>query len=272
MAWTSLTETHSHRNIRNSEEALCRISDTDSWFTFSVKDSGCGIHADMIDNVLAYNDDTKTTTALHNSHQGVEVDVYRCIHNTIFDLNGSIGIASTVSEGTIVSMMVPAQVVIKDSPSHGVKMKIDPGEIGTFLVVDDNTVNRKLAAKLVKVACTKTLGVAPSIKEFADGRVCIEEIRRMREKGEKIMGILMDYHMPVMSGKEATAYIRQLEACEGLPKTPIFGFTADSTETIREELMKCGMDDVLPKPLSMKMLQEACLKMMLSLGQKESLG
>lgn len=270
MAWTDLTDTYSHRNIRNSEEALSRISDTDSWFTFSVKDSGCGIHADMIDNVLAYNDSTRITTSLKNSHQGVEVDVYRCISNTIFDLNGSIGIASTVSEGTIVSMMLPAEVVLGTGNGPSNVFKIDPGEIGTFLVVDDNAVNRKLAARLVKVAFTKTMGFAPLIKEFKDGRICIEEIKRMRDNREPIMGILMDYHMPVMSGKEATASIRQLEACGGLSKTPIFGFTADSADTVKDELIECGMDDVLPKPLSMKMLQDVCVKMMSGLVPKET--
>ena len=261
MAWMNDTQTYSHRNIRNSEEALSRISDTDSWFTFSVRDSGCGIHGDMIDNVLAYSDSTRKTTALTNSHQGVEIDVYKCISNVIFDMNGSIGIASTVSEGTTISLMLPAQVIEIDNAPFS-DLNIDPEKIGVFYVVDDNTVNRKLAAKLVKVACTKTFGVAPVIKEFSDGRFCVEEIKKMRDSGNNIMGILMDYHMPVMSGKEATTLIRQIEKTDGLSKVPIFGFTADSTDTTKEDLVKSGMDDVLPKPLSMKMLQDACISML----------
>lgn len=269
MAWTSLTKSYSHRNIRNSEEALSRISDTDTWYTFSVRDSGCGIHSDMLDNVLAYNDNARRSIALQNTHQGVELDMYTCISNVVFDMNGSVGIASTVSEGTIVSIMLPAQAVIdNDGASSTGRVKIDPSELGVFLVVDDNNVNRKLAAKLVKVACTRTFGVAPKIKEFADGRTCTQEIKKMREKGQPILGILMDFHMPVMSGKEATALIRESEARENLPTIPIFGFTADSTDIVREELLESGMDDVLPKPLSMKILENACLKMMASLGKK----
>jgi light-regulated signal transduction histidine kinase (bacteriophytochrome) len=260
MAWTKQTENYSHRNIRNSDEALSRISDTDSWFTISVQDFGCGIHSDMLDNVLAYSDATRKSSSVRNSHQGVKLDVYKCISNIIFDLNGSVGIASTVSAGTIVSLLLPARVdTVKDAPSSDVKA--DPGEIGAFLVVDDNAVNRKLAAKLVKVACTKALGVEPVIKQFADGRICVEEIKRMRANNENIMGVLMDYHMPVMSGKEATERIRQIEAEEGRSTIPIFGFTADSAESIKEELIGSGMDGVLPKPLSMKMLQDMCRKM-----------
>lgn len=74
------------------------------------------------------------------------------------------------------------------------------------------------------------------------------------------MGVLMDYHMPVMSGKVATARIREIESQEGLLKIPIFGFTADSSSKLAEELLEFGMNDVLPKPLPMSVLEEACIK------------
>lgn len=257
MAWKRVSEEYSHRGIRNSEEAASRISDSDAWYTFSVQDSGCGIHGDMLDNVLSHHDGTSSPIAVKHSHQGVTIGVYKCISNICFDLSGSVGIASTVSEGTLVSMIVPARAVAVAAPA----VKHTQEDVGTILVVDDNTVNRKLAARLVKVACTKRLGVAPIVKQFSDGRLCIEEIKIMRKKGEKIMGILMDYHMPVMSGKEATAHIRGSEASQGLPKIPIFGFTADSSEDTSRELLQSGMDDVLAKPLSMKLLEEACLRM-----------
>lgn len=256
MAWKSKTDGYAHRNIRNSEDTS-GISDSDSWYTFSVQDPGCGIHSDMIDNVLAYNDSSRTTTTITNSHQGVGVGVYRCITN-VFELNGSIGIASTLSKGTIVSVMLPAKVVVEDKNT----VEVVPEAEGVFFVVDDNTVNRRLASRLVKVAFRKATGVAPTIKEFADGRLCIEEIKKMRKNGDNILGILMDHHMPIMSGKEATQYIRDSEAREGLAKIPIFGFTADSTDSTREELLKSGMDDVLPKPMPMKTLEATCVKMM----------
>ncbi|CAM9935114.1 unnamed protein product [Ectocarpus sp. 12 AP-2014] len=261
MAWKSRTEGYAYRNIRNSEDTS-GISDSDSWYTFSVQDPGCGIHSDMIDNVLAYGDSSRTTTTITNSHQGVGVGVYRCIAN-VFELNGSIGIASTVSKGTIVSVMLPAKVVVEDENI----VQVLPEAHGVFFVVDDNTVNRRLVARLVKVAFRKATGVAPLIKDFADGRLCIEEINRIRKNGDNILGILMDYHMPVMSGKEATQHIRDSEAREGLKKIPIFGFTADCTDSTRDELLRSGMDDVLPKPVSMNVLEEACIKMM---SRKES--
>ncbi|CAM9386193.1 unnamed protein product [Ectocarpus fasciculatus] len=256
MAWKSRTKGYAHRNIRNSEDTS-NISDSDWWYTFSVQDPGCGIHGDMIDNVLAFNDGSRIRTTITNSHQGVGVGVYSCIAN-VFELNGSIGIASTVSKGTIVSVMLPAKVVVTEENT----VQVVPEAENVFFVVDDNTVNRRLASRLVKVAFRKTTGVTPQVKDFADGRLCIEEIKRVRKSGKKILGVLMDHHMPVMSGKEATQYIRNMEAHEGIAKIPIFGFTADSTDSTKEELLKAGMDDVLPKPMSMKVLEQTCIKMM----------
>ncbi|CAN0256624.1 unnamed protein product [Ectocarpus sp. 6 AP-2014] len=249
MAWKSRTREYAHRNIRNSEDTS-NISDSDWWYTFSVQDPGCGIHRDMVDNVLAFNDSSRTTTTV------------RCIAN-VFELNGTIGIASTVSKGTIVSVMLPAKVVVADEST----VQVVPEDKGVFFVVDDNTVNRRLASRLVKVAFRKTIGVAPLIKDFADGRLCIEEIERTRQSGKQILGILMDHHMPVMSGKKATQFIRNTEAQKGLTKIPIFGFTADSTDSTKRELLDAGMDDVLPKPMSMKALEQTCIKI---LSRKES--
>jgi len=83
-------------------------------------------------------------------------------------------------------------------------------------------------------ACKK-LDVDVEIRDFPDGRVCMEEVMRMQKLGERPLGILMDYHMPVMSGKEATERIRQLEIEKNI-------------------ILKAGMNGVIPKPISMDTL------------------
>jgi CheY-like chemotaxis protein len=60
--------------------------------------------------------------------------------------------------------------------------------------------------------------------------------------------ILMDYHMPVMDGVEATKAIRKLD--DLIKKvTPIFGFTADIEVESQQKLMNAGMNGILNKPL-----------------------
>jgi CheY-like chemotaxis protein len=67
--------------------------------------------------------------------------------------------------------------------------------------------------------------------------------------------ILMDVSMPEMSGLEATAAIRRLEADRG-GHVPIVGVTAHALKGDRERCLEAGMDDYLPKPISPKALLE----------------
>jgi CheY-like chemotaxis protein len=61
--------------------------------------------------------------------------------------------------------------------------------------------------------------------------------------------------MPKMSGLEATAAIRNLEAESGT-HVPIIGVTAHALKGDRERCIDAGMDDYLSKPISPKALLE----------------
>ena len=64
--------------------------------------------------------------------------------------------------------------------------------------------------------------------------------------------ILMDIHMPLMDGIEATRRIRERE---GVHKhTPIIALTADALKGDRERFLKVGMDEYIPKPVMMEEL------------------
>ena len=67
--------------------------------------------------------------------------------------------------------------------------------------------------------------------------------------------ILMDIRMPLMDGCEATAEIRKLPREDaGLP---ILAMTADTAEEDVERFYACGLDAHIPKPLNIKVLNQA---------------
>lgn len=116
----------------------------------------------------------------------------------------------------------------------------DPGEI---LVVDDNSVNRK-----VLVAILKKKGYA--CREAVNGRKAVEEI------GRNYYGLVfMDCHMPVMDGLQATAEIRKNEKNSARRRTPIIALTASEQSGI-ESCLQAGMDDYLAKPFNKEALFE----------------
>lgn len=72
--------------------------------------------------------------------------------------------------------------------------------------------------------------------------------------------ILMDIHMPVMDGFQATRILRNREKAEGLVRTPIIALTADALEGRREQMLAAGMDEYISKPVNFKELESVILR------------
>ena len=83
-------------------------------------------------------------------------------------------------------------------------------------------------------------------------------------KAEKFDLILMDCNMPVMDGYEATVRLREMEARNELPFTPIIAYTSNDGEAARKACLSAGMDDFLHKPAAPQDL-EAMLTLWLNL-------
>lgn len=67
---------------------------------------------------------------------------------------------------------------------------------------------------------------------------------------ERFDVILMDCHMPIMDGFEATQTIRELERRNTLPPIPIVAVTAHAMQHEQDRCFLAGMDDYLSKPFS----------------------
>jgi signal transduction histidine kinase/CheY-like chemotaxis protein len=113
------------------------------------------------------------------------------------------------------------------------------------LAADDNPTNQKVIA-----AVLAPLGA--QVELVADGAACVEAWRR---GGYDI--ILMDIHMPVMDGVEAARTIRDIEAADGRPRTPIVAVTANALAHQVEGYIAAGMDGHVAKPIEVTKLYAA---------------
>ncbi|MBI3376545.1 MAG: response regulator [Betaproteobacteria bacterium] len=109
-----------------------------------------------------------------------------------------------------------------------------PRAAGRVLLVEDNEVNRMVArSTLVKLGF--------EVVEAVDGTKAVDAATQ-----NTFDIVLMDMHMPVMDGLEATQAIRAREPADR--RVPIIAMTANVMQEARQACKDAGMDDFLPKP------------------------
>jgi CheY-like chemotaxis protein len=105
----------------------------------------------------------------------------------------------------------------------------------TALVVDDDRVIRMILRRLLEKAGVK------NVEEVKNGQEAVE----VHRSGKHFDLILMDKHMSVMNGVEATKKLRSMNI-----DSMIVGVSSCETEAEQKEFMDAGLNDLKQKPLS----------------------
>jgi len=107
------------------------------------------------------------------------------------------------------------------------------------LVVEDNKINQVITKKMLakkEITC-----------DIANNGTEAVQLARANEYD----GILMDIHMPGISGVEATEEIRKFDS-----ETPIIALTAISLDDSLEAFYAAGCNDVVTKPFKPELFYE----------------
>lgn len=138
-----------------------------------------------------------------------------------------------------------AQVMpVQSAPEPERETAVEHTSALDILVAEDNEVNQMVFTQILETTDY-------SFKIVENGRLAVASW-----KVHKPTVILMDVSMPEMNGHEATKAIREAEVETG-EHVRIIGVTAHALNGDRETCFDAGMDDYLPKPVSVDGLKRS---------------
>ncbi len=221
------------------------ILDDHITLNFLVKDTGVGIPEDKLKNIF------ESFYQVHkpgkNKIEGTGLGL--SISKQLIELQGGIlNAKSTPQVGSSFDFSIQFdQSNFKTSDHHNANSEIidNLGELSGMkvLVVEDNKMNQFFIKQLLS-----NWSVEVVIAE--NGKIAIETLEK-----ETFDLILMDMHMPVMDGSEATQIIRK-STNPKINQIPIVACSADVFPESKMKAMSSGMNFYLTKPLSEKALEE----------------
>ena len=212
---------------------------------FSVQDSGIGItEEDQTHLFQVFNQiDNSITRRYGGTGLGLSLS-----KNLLHLMGGEFKVSSELGEGSFFSfeivMDLPTETIAyptKQAESLA-EINSDPDSEYTntrILVVEDNLFNQQIIEEI--------LALAGFSVELADnGKVALDLLEQY-----EFDAIVMDAHMPIMDGFEATTRIRSQTRFD---KMPIIALTAGVSQDERIRCLEVGMDDFLNKPINGRLL------------------
>ena len=203
---------------------------------FRIIDTGIGISKEMIG--IVFESFTQASSSTTRKYGGTGLGL--AITQKLVELQGGkIKLKSKVGEGSTFSFILPFKISDKShvKDESQLSSSLHSLEGLNVLVVEDNLINQKIVSKYLS-----KWGASYDIAE--NGRIAVEKVIN-----NKYDLVLMDLHMPEMSGYEATEKIRAQKDkyCQDLP---IIALTASVFIEDREKIFNYGMNGFITKPFN----------------------
>ena len=152
-------------------------------------------------------------------------------------MGGTLQLDSVLGQGTRIELSLALPTLQALPPSERIAPAEVPSRHLAILVVDDYPANRLLLSRQLSY-------LGHSVMDAEDGQQGLEKWRE-----HEFDVVITDCNMPVLSGYELAGTIRDEERAQGLPATPILGFTANARPEEKTRCLEAGMDDCLFKPI-----------------------
>ncbi len=252
------------------------------WVHIDVADTGIGIPEDQAERLFLPFSQLDESSTRQYGGTGLGLAICR---ELVEMMGGRVEVRSTVGRGSCFSVHVPVTDAVADGassptegsahqastprdsdrrlpysrnldpePSPDLDPEPSPALVGRrLLLVEDDPINQEVAELML-------LGLGVEIAVAADGQEALHLLAAGQVAGVPYDAVLMDVHLPVLDGLEATRRIRAAEAESArsggtAARLPVIAMTASALEHERRAAHDAGMDDFLPKPVSIRCLE-----------------
>lgn len=228
-------------SLENESSTHCTV-------VFKVIDTGIGIEDSNQEKIFSQFE--QLGSGKTRKYEGAGLGLSIC--KKLVDLQGGeIGVTSKLGEGSEFWFKIPFEKGTPVKKNTVVESRRILGETlkgMKVLLVEDHLINQKIVSKL-----TQKWKVDLAIAE--NGSEALDTVLKNRDFDL----ILMDLHMPVVGGVEATKLIRSQEG-DYFQRVPIIALTADVSADVKEETLSIGMNDFITKPFDPVKLYEVLKK------------
>jgi len=234
--------------------------------TFRVIDSGIGLSEHQLVHIFDKFSQADTSTTRNYGGTGLGLSIAK---ELVYLMGGELKVKSQLGQGSEFYFSLPMlhqpniplqtrhiDLITLNPPSLMDTGAFAPMQSGfTILLAEDNLMNQLVATEELK-------GLGMHVEVAKNGS---EAVTMWQQQHFNL--ILMDMHMPLMDGLEATHKIRQLEAQieeQSEEKTdahiPIVALTANAQVADYHRCLEAGMDDHIVKPFDTKTLAKTLAK------------
>lgn len=163
-------------------------------------------------------------------------------------MGGNIQVSSVPGEGSNFLITLPLKLTTDGAPQSSAELARLPADT-KVVVMDDNEIDHMIMKHFLARIGITNVGFAH------DGAEGVIMVRNMMPDV-----ILMDLHMPVMSGRETFCVLRE---DEHLKHIPIVAVSSDAFKEQEQEYILLGMDGYIRKPVDTRVLHAVLQKLLL---------